>query len=78
MDGQTRKVTGLMTFDEVKLRELTPEQVQELHKLDFLAACYLMYGSLFQIHRLMSLRARKSIEQANYRIELDPAPAPAQ
>jgi hypothetical protein len=78
MDGQTRKVTGLMTFDETRLRGLSAEQLQDLYKQDFLAACYLMYGSLFQLHRLMQLRTRKSIEQVNYRIELDPAPAPAQ
>ncbi len=78
MDGQGRKVTGLWTFDEAKLKQLTAAQVQELHELDFLAACYLIYASLFQIHNMMKLRNRKNVEQLNYRIELNPAPAPAQ
>ena len=76
MDSQTRKVTGLMTFDDQKLRQLTDAQVLELNKLDFLAACYVIYGSLFQIHRMMQIRNRKLVEQLNYRIELNPEPAP--
>lgn len=71
-DGTTRKVTGLMTFDEVKLRQLPDPQVLELNKLDFLAACYVIYGSLFQIHRLMQLRNRKLPNPLNYRIDLQP------
>lgn len=85
MDGMTRKVTGLMTFDAAKLRQLSDAQMLELHKLDFLAPCYVIYASLFQIHRMMQIRNRKLPEQLNYRIELDPeaapgaaAPAPAQ
>ncbi len=78
MDGQARKVTGLLTFDGAKLRQLTPAQVQELHAEDFLAPCYLIYASLFQVHNLMRLRNRKNVEQLNYRIEMDPQPAPAQ
>jgi hypothetical protein len=77
-DGMTRKVTGLLTLDEVKLRQMSNDVLQELHKLDFLAALYVIYGSLFQIHRMMQLRNRKTVEQLSYRIELDPQPAPAQ
>ena len=75
IDGQTRKVTGLWTFDEVKLRQLSDAQVLELNRLDFLAACYVIYGSLFQIHRMMQLRNRKLVEQLAYHIELNPQPA---
>lgn len=71
-DGSARKVTGLMTFDEVKLRQLPDDKVLELNKLDFLAACYVIYGSLFQIHRMMQLRNRKLPSPLNYRIELNP------
>ncbi len=78
-DGEVRKVTGLWTLSETKLRELSPERVQELHKLDFLPACYLILGSLFQLHNLMGLRNRKNVEQLKYRIELEPQqPAAAQ
>lgn len=75
-DGSTRKITGLWTFNEIKLRQLPEAAVLELNKLDFLAPCYLIYGSLFQIHRMMQLHNRKMPEQVNYRIELDPQPAP--
>lgn len=77
-DGITRKVTGLLTLDEVKLRQMANEVLLELHKLDFLAALYVIYGSLFQIHRMMQLRNRKTVEQLSYRIELDPQADPAQ
>jgi hypothetical protein len=76
-DGSTRKVTGLMTFDEVKLRQLPDDKVLEMNKLDFLAACYVIYGSLFQIHRMMMLRNRKLPNPLNYRIDLNPQQQPA-
>jgi hypothetical protein len=77
LDAQTRKVSGMLTFDDAKLRQLPDAQVLELNKLDFLAACYVIYGSLFQIHRMMQVRNRKMVEQLSYRIELNPEPAPA-
>jgi len=78
-DGITRRVTGLQTLNEVKLRQMSNDVLQELHKLDFLAALYVIYGSLFQIHRMMWLHNRKLVAQLSYRIELDPPPpAPAQ
>lgn len=77
-DGSGRKVTGLMTFDEVKLRQLPDDKVLELNKLDFLAACYVIFGSLFQIHRMMQLHNRKFPGTLNYRIDLQPQPAPQQ
>ncbi|MEY4641761.1 MAG: hypothetical protein RLZZ227_1755 [Pseudomonadota bacterium] len=74
MDGEMRKVTGMQTLSERKLQELTPEQAHELRLSGFLPACYLIFSSLFQIHKLMQLRNRKSPDQLNYRIELDPQP----
>jgi hypothetical protein len=69
-NAELRKVAGMFTIDERKLGELNPEQLQDLHKLGFLAACYIILGSMFQVHRLMKLRNQKSGEVANYRIEL--------
>jgi hypothetical protein len=69
-NGEPRRVTGMSTLDELKLKALTPEQVQELHKLDYLPACYVILGSLFQLHKLMKLRHDKGVERLqNYRIE---------
>jgi hypothetical protein len=65
----------MYTLDENKLRELGPEQLQELQKLDFLASCYIIISSLFQLHRLMQLRNQKTGELVNYRIDLLPQSA---
>lgn len=73
---EVRKVAGMYTIDESKLRALRPEQVQELHKLDFLPACYIILASLFQVHNLMKLRHRKTGQFVNYRIDL-PQPGAA-
>lgn len=69
-EGEPRKVSGMFTIDERKMRALTAEQVTELHTLDFLPACYIIMCSLFQMHELMRLRNLKSGELCNYRIEL--------
>lgn len=78
-NGEGRKLTGMHTIDERKMKQLTPEQVQELHASDFLAPCYLILSSLFQLHKLMRLRHDKGVERiAGYRIEyVDAAPAAA-
>jgi hypothetical protein len=68
---EPRKVTGMSTIDERKLKALTPEQLTELHKDDFLPACYVILGSMFQLHKLIKLRHDKGVERlAGYRIEL--------
>ncbi|MES2605655.1 MAG: SapC family protein [Pseudomonadota bacterium] len=77
-NAEPRKVTGMYTINENKMRALTPEQVQELHKLDFLPPAYIMMGSLYQLNTLLKLRNKKSEEKiVDFRIELDPKPAPA-
>lgn len=74
--GEPRRVTGMYALDERKLKALTPEQVQELHQQDMLPACYIILGSLFQLHKLMKLRHDKGIERLqSYRIEF-PSDAP--
>lgn len=76
--GEGRRVTGMFTINQKKLAELTPEQVAPLLASQFLAACYIMITSLFQFHKLMILRNRRSDEPVtNYRIELEPQPQPA-
>jgi len=75
--GEMRRVAGIFTISERKLRELTDAQVQELYKADFLPACYVILGSIFQLHRLMYLRNKKDFERiVNYRIDLEPQAAP--
>ncbi|MEI7950177.1 MAG: SapC family protein [Gammaproteobacteria bacterium] len=70
LDAEPRKITGMYSLNETKLRELPPEQILELHKLDMLPVCYLMLGSLMQLPNLMKLRNKKVEEKIiDYRIE---------
>jgi len=77
-DGELRRITGIYSIDERKLKELTPEQVNELHSLDYLPACYIMLGSVFQLNKLIRLRNEKGGEQiVNFKIEIgQPAAEP--
>lgn len=69
--GEPRRITGMSTVDERKLKALTPEQVVELQQQDFLPAAYIILGSLFQLHKLIKLRHDKGVERLqNYRIEV--------
>lgn len=76
--AEPRKITGMFTIDEQKMRELKPEQVQELHKLDFLAPAYIIMGTLYQLNTLLKLRNKKNLEQIqDFRIELNAPQAAA-
>ena len=77
-NGEPRRISGMFTISERKMKALTAEQIQDLHQKDFLLACYLILGSVFQLHNLMKLRNRKAEEKVtDYRIEIDPPPPPA-
>jgi hypothetical protein len=54
-NGQKRNVTGMMSIDEKKLRELDQEVVMELHKNGFMGAIYATMISLGQLNRLVEL-----------------------
>lgn len=70
-DGSLRKITGLSTISESKLRALDSARLSELHQADFLPACYLILGSLFQLHRVVRLRNQKGNDPiAGVRVEL--------
>ncbi|HHX83449.1 MAG TPA: SapC family protein [Pseudomonadaceae bacterium] len=78
-NGDMRRVTGLQTVSERKLRDLAPAQLEELHKLDYLPACYLILGSLFQLHRIVRLRNQKGDDPiVAIRVELEPQDAAPQ
>jgi len=73
-DGSMRKITGLQTISENKLRALDAERLAELQKADFLPACYLILGSLFQLHRVVRLRNQKGNDLiAGVRVQLESA-----
>lgn len=54
-DGKQRAVTGLMSINEKKLRELSDEVVLDMHKSGFLGAIYATMISLGQLNRLIEL-----------------------
>ncbi|HTR00978.1 MAG TPA: SapC family protein [Candidatus Acidoferrum sp.] len=73
-----RRITGMWTLNRIKLLNLPAAQLQELHKQNFLSACYLILSASFQFHRLMQLRRRKVAENVeNYWIDLEPQQRPA-
>lgn len=61
--NELRKVAGVLTVNEIKLKSLTTEQLQDLHNQDFLPACYLMLVSLYQINQLIKLSNAKGTER---------------
>lgn len=70
--GEVRKVTGLFTVDETKLKNLSAEQLKDLQVRDFLAPCHLILASLYQLNQLIRQRNRKGGEQiTGFRIELN-------
>lgn len=75
--GEPRRITGMFTIDQRKMKQLTSEQVLEMHKSELLPFCYLVMSSVFQCHRLIQLRNRKTSEKVPaYQIEFS-APPPA-
>lgn len=72
--GDARKLTGLYTVDEKKLRRLDKEQLLALTENDYLANIYFMLNSLHQFNRLIKLRNKLGEEFiTGYRIELKDA-----
>jgi hypothetical protein len=67
--GATRRVGGLLTIDEVRLKELDAAQLKELQDANFLAPCYLILSSLYQLKHMLRQRNRKGGEQiVNFRL----------
>lgn len=70
--GEVRKVKGLYTVNEAKLKDLTAAQLKELQERNFLPPCYLILASLYQLHQLIRRRNRKGGEQIiNFSIGFD-------
>jgi hypothetical protein len=77
-DAEARRLTGMFSINENKLRELDVEQLKTLQKQGYLPACYMLLSSMFQLPRLLRLRNLKGGEQiVDYRTTLMPGEAPA-
>lgn len=55
-DGEKKRFDGLYTISEKKLRELSGDQLEELHKQGYLEACSLIVVSMGQMQRMIDLR----------------------
>lgn len=67
--GEARKVGGLFTIDETKLKALDATQLKSLQDSNFLAPCYLILTSLYQLKHMIRQRNRKGREQiVNFRV----------
>jgi hypothetical protein len=76
--GELNRITGLSTVDENRLKALSGDQLKELQNLDFLAPCYLMLVSLYQLRQLIRLRNRRGGEQiTNFKLEFPSEPQPS-
>ena len=54
--GEKKKLTGLFTINEEKIKTLSDEKVIDFHKRGLFVPIYAMLGSLGQINRLVQLR----------------------
>lgn len=59
-NGEKKKLVGLFTIDEEKVKTLSDEKVVDFHKRGLFVPIYAMLGSLGQINRLVQLRNQTS------------------
>jgi len=54
--GEKKKLTGIFTINEDKIKALADDKVLDFHKRGLFVPIYAMLGSLGQINRLVQLR----------------------
>ncbi|NMP30754.1 SapC family protein [Thalassotalea sp. M1531] len=62
-NGEKKKIVGVHTIKEPKLRELTDEQVLDFHKRGLFIPIHSMLSSIGQINRLAQLRNERKEEK---------------
>ena len=55
-NGEKKKLTGIFTVNEDKVKALADDKVLDFHKRGLFVPIYAMLGSLGQINRLVQLR----------------------
>jgi hypothetical protein len=58
--GEKKKLVGIFTVNEEKVKELSDDKVVDFHKRGLFVPIYSMLGSLSQINRLVQLRNQNS------------------
>jgi hypothetical protein len=61
--GEKKKLTGIFTINEDKVKALADDKVLDFHKRGLFVPIYSMLGSLSQINRLVQLRNESNEEQ---------------
>jgi len=59
-NGEKKKLVGIFTINEEKIKELDEDKVIDFHKRGLFVPIYAMLGSLGQINRLVQLRNQTS------------------
>lgn len=59
-DGEKKRFEGLYTISAEKMRELSGDDLEQLHKRGFLEACTLITASMGQVQHLIDLRNARS------------------
>ena len=75
--GEKRKLTGIFTINEDKIKALADDKVLDFHKRGLFVPIYAMLGSLSQINRLAQLRNQRNEEKV-LNIQIVPAVKEAQ
>ncbi len=60
---EVRKITGMFTVDENRMKALSAAELKDLQTREYLAPCHLMLVSLYQLNHLIRRRNRKGGEQ---------------
>ena len=69
-NGNVVKINNLFTLDEVKLKNLSAEQLKALQTEDYLPPCYLILASLYQLNQLIRRHNRQGRDQiVHFRLE---------
>jgi len=58
--GEKKKLTGIFTINEEKIKDLSDDKVLDFHKRGLFVPIYSMLGSLSQVNHLVQLRNRAS------------------
>jgi len=68
--GEKKKLTGLFTVNEDKIKSLADDKVLDFHKRGLFVPIYAMLGSLSQINRLVQLRNQNNeVQVTSIKIE---------
>ena len=63
LDGNSKNIRGLHTIDEERLKSLSSQELDSLHKQGYLMPIHAMLISLLQVNRLITIN-NEDVERA--------------